>query len=227
MWAELLPALAERGCRAVAMDLPGFGDAEDPGAEPGSAVLETMSALHIARTALVGSSYGGAVALRVALAEPTRIGAMALVSAPAPGMEPSGELQAAWEAEDTALARGDIDGAVAGVLETWLLPDAPPALRDRIREMQRRAFEQQAGSDDDAQVDDALDSDPSLLSTLDIPALIAVGERDKPDFRAGAEAMARDLPRARLSVIPRAGHLAPLEQPRAFRELLLDWLRAA
>jgi pimeloyl-ACP methyl ester carboxylesterase len=33
------------------------------------------------------------------------------------------------------------------------------------------------------------------------------------------------LPRARLEVIQGAGHLAPLETPETFRELLLEFLR--
>ena len=53
----------------------------------------------------------------------------------------------------------------------------------------------------------------------------AAGERDKLDFRRGAELMARALPAARHAVIKGAGHLAPLETPEAFRELVLAFLR--
>jgi pimeloyl-ACP methyl ester carboxylesterase len=45
------------------------------------------------------------------------------------------------------------------------------------------------------------------------------------DNRRGAEAMARTLPSARHTVIEGAGHLAPLETPKAFRELVLAFLR--
>jgi len=45
-----------------------------------------------------------------------------------------------------------------------------------------------------------------------------------PDFREGAERLARILPRARHAVIPDAGHLAPLETPEGFRDLLLGFL---
>jgi pimeloyl-ACP methyl ester carboxylesterase len=57
-----------------------------------------------------------------------------------------------------------------------------------------------------------------------MPALCAAGEHDKPDFIEGAERMAKSLPHARHATIARAGHLAPLEQPRAFRDLLLEFL---
>ncbi len=225
MWADLLPSIAAAGYRAIALDLPGYGDAADPGCTPHSAVLDTMDALNVERAALIGNSFGGAVALRVAVVAPNRVAALALVSAPAPGVEPSAELEVAWEAEESALERGDLEGAVAAVVDAWTLPDAPPILRDRIAEMQRRAFELQARAGDVTPADDPLESDSSALSTLNIPALVAVGEFDMRDFQVGAEVLAQELRRARLVVIPRAGHLAPLEQPEVFLQLVLNYLR--
>jgi len=55
---------------------------------------------------------------------------------------------------------------------------------------------------------------------------VAAGEHDMSDFRDGAEVLARTLPHARHAVIEGAGHLAPLETPEAFRELLLEFLSA-
>jgi pimeloyl-ACP methyl ester carboxylesterase len=66
--------------------------------------------------------------------------------------------------------------------------------------------------------------EPEALSRVDAPALIAVGEHDKPDFHLAAELLAGTFPNGRLRVMPGAGHFAPLEQPQAFRELLLSFL---
>ena len=225
MWADLLPSIAAAGYRAIAVDLPGFGDAADPAYPPHTAVLDTMDTLDVERAALIGNSFGGAVAFRVAVAAPDRVAALALVSAPAPGVEPSAELEAVWEAEESALERGDLEGAVAAVVDAWTLPDAPPVLRDRIAEMQRRAFELQARAGDVTPADDPLEPDSSAVSTLNIPALVAVGEFDMRDFQVGAEVLAQELRQARLVVIPGAGHLAPLEQPEVFLQLVLDYLR--
>jgi pimeloyl-ACP methyl ester carboxylesterase len=225
MWAELLPAVAAAGYRAIAMDLPGYGDAPAVGYGPHSAVLDTMDALDVDRAVLVGNSFGGAVALRVAVVAPERVAALALISTPAPGLEPSAELQAAWQAEESALKRGDIEDAIGAVLDAWTLPDAPPVLRDRIAAMQRRAFELEALAGEVPPAEDPLEPDSSALSTLSTRALVTVGEFDMPDFHVGAEVLAKELRQARLVVIPKAGHLAPLEQPDAFRELILDYLR--
>ena len=225
MWADLLPAIAEAGHRAIAVDLPGHGEAPaDPGYAPHAAVLDAMDALDVERAVLIGNSFGGAVALRVAAVAPDRVAAMVLVSAPAPSVEPTAELEAAWEAEESALERGDIEGAVAAVVDTWTLPDAPPGLRDRVAEAQRRAVELQSDAGDAEPADDPLEPDSSAVSTLTMPVLVAVGEHDMRDFHLGAEALAKELCQAELVVIPHAGHLAPLEQPDAFRGLTLDFL---
>ena len=229
MWTDHLEPLAQAGYRALAMDLSGFGEAAVAVGEqaPWIDVLATMDATEIHEAVLVGNSFGGAVALRTALLAPERVTALALVSAPAPGVDASPELKDAWAAEENALERGDIDGAVAAVLEARTLPGAPPELRERIATMQRRAYELQADAEDVTEAEDPVESDPDGLRRLTMPALVAVGDQDKEEFRRGAEVLADALANARLEVIEGAGHLAPLETPEAFRSLLLQFLDQA
>jgi pimeloyl-ACP methyl ester carboxylesterase len=47
------------------------------------------------------------------------------------------------------------------------------------------------------------------------------------DFRDGAQQLAEQFERAEVVTLPGAGHLAPLEQPDAFRDLLLEYLKAS
>jgi pimeloyl-ACP methyl ester carboxylesterase len=227
MWDEHLQPLADAGFRAVALDLPGFGQAPLPQAEdaPWADVLRTLDELGIERAAFVGNSFGGAVALRAALIAPDRVWALVLCSAPPPGLVPSPELAAAWEAENAALDRGDIEGAVRAVVDAWTLPDASDGLRERVAAMQRRAFHLQAKDSTAVEAADPVEQHAGGLAQLDVPALVAVGERDKRDFLEGAEMLARTLPRGRHTVIEHAGHLAPLETPQAFRELVVGFLR--
>jgi 3-oxoadipate enol-lactonase len=226
MWREHLDPLAAAGYRTVAVDLPGFGEARPAEGEqaPWMDVLETLEALAIDRAVIVGNSFGGAVALRVAAVAPGRVAALALISAPAPGIEPSPELEAIWEAEEAALARGGIEAAVEVVVNAWVLPDAPATLRERVADMQRRALELQADAPPATEAVDPLEQDPGVLGTLEIPTLVVVGDRDLGDFEDGAEMLARTLPRARHVVIEGAGHLAPMETPDEFRRVLLGFL---
>jgi 3-oxoadipate enol-lactonase len=223
MWSEHLEPLATAGYRVIAPDLPGFGEASiEPGPQaPWNDVLQTMRELELDRAALVGSSFGGAVALRAAVLAPAAVSSLALISAPAPELEPSDELEAAWEAEESALERGDIDGALDAVLAAWV----PERLRERVAPMQRRAFELHAHAPEVSEAPDPAETFDALRGIV-VPTLVAVGELDMPDFVEGAEAMASAIPGARHEVIAGAGHLAPLETPEAFRSLLLGFLGA-
>jgi pimeloyl-ACP methyl ester carboxylesterase len=230
MWREHLEPLAAAGYRAIAPDLPGFGEAGvPPGPQaPWNDVLETMEGLGVDRAALVGNSFGGAVALRVAVVAPVAVSSLALISTPPPDLEPSPELLAAWEAEEAALERDDVDAAVEAVVDAWTLPDASAEFRGRVAEMERRALALQAEAAGVTEAPDPLEENPALLTTIDVPALVAAGERERfSDFRQGAERLAGSLPQARLAMIEGAGHLAPLEAPATFRRLLLEFLASA
>jgi len=228
MWAEHLPWLAQSGFRALAVDLPGFGEAPLEGAvAPWTEVLMTMDELEIERAALVGVSFGGAVAQRVAVLAPERVVALGLISSPAREVEPSEALLAVWEAEEEALGRGDIEGAVQAVVEGWTQPDAPPALRERVAEMQRRTFLAQEQGEQPPEAQDPLELQGFGLGRIACPVLIAAGERDMGDFHEAAEALAAELPQAGHAVILGAGHLAPLETPEAFRALVSALLASA
>jgi pimeloyl-ACP methyl ester carboxylesterase len=229
MWTEHLEPLAAAGRRAVAVDLPGFGDAAlQPGLQaPWLDVLETMDALAVDRAALVGCSFGGAVALVTAVTARERVSALVLASAPAPDIKPSNRLRAAWDAEETALERDDVDGAVEAVLHAWLAPDAPAQLRERVGAMQHRVFELQADPPEMSDAVDPLDEDPGLIESLELPALCLAGRDDMPDFVTSARRLSEALPRGRYQQIDNARHLIPLEAPEAFRAALIDFLAAS
>ena len=91
--------------------------------------------------------------------------------------------------------------------------------------MQRRAYEQQAKAPETTEAPDPVEDDPTVLAGLAVPALVAAGEFDLSYFRDSAVELGRLLPSGRSTVIPGAGHLAPLETPELFRHLVLDFLR--
>ncbi len=216
MWRDELVRLAGTGHRAVAIDLPGFGDSPPPTEvdAPWIDVLETLDELGIERFALVGNSYGGAVAMRIAALAPERVACLMLVSPPPLDLEPSPLLRAVWDAEEEALDRGDVEAATRAVVDGWTLGDSPPALRNRIAEMQRRAFELQLAAPEAPEGDDPLEDGAGPLADR-VPTLLVTGGRDIPDFRDGAQRLAAQLGLEGAVAIEAAGHLAPLEQPEA------------
>lgn len=223
MWDEHLEPLAAAGHRVVAVDLPGFGEAV-PGPGPVAHwedVVETMDGLGIERAAVLGNSFGAAVALRVAALHPQRVSSLLLFSASsAPEPDPSPELLAAWEAEEKALEAGDLDRAVEATVASWVRPGAPAEVGERIAAMQRENYERHAS----AQVEfaaDPLEEDAGPLAAIECPVLVAAGEGDMIDFRDAVPELAARLRRATPILIAGCGHLAPLEAPEEFRQLVL------
>ena len=60
-----------------------------------------------------------------------------------------------------------------------------------------------------------------------MPTLVAVGEHDGGAFQKAAKYLTEKLPIVRSEVIPEAGHLAPLENPKIVNDVLVDFLNGA
>jgi pimeloyl-ACP methyl ester carboxylesterase len=67
------------------------------------------------------------------------------------------------------------------------------------------------------------DSTP-LLSTVDVPTLIVVGDEDVVTPVKEARAMQNAIAGSHLQVIAHAGHLANMERPAAFNHVLTEFL---
>ncbi|WP_426404104.1 alpha/beta fold hydrolase [Streptomyces sp. R-07] len=224
MWDGQFPALAAAGHRVVRCDLRGFGgspiDAPHTHAED---VRELLDHLGAERAAVVGSSFGGRVALELAAAHPGRVSALALLGSAVPGMEPSDELRA-WDAREEALLdAGEIDAAVELNVGTWLGPEAGEAARALVRDAQRRAFDLQLAAPEEHHPV-APEVTREDLARIQAPALVAVGAHDLPDFRAFADELGRLLPAARRVDLDWAGHLPALERPEETARLLVAFL---
>lgn len=64
----------------------------------------------------------------------------------------------------------------------------------------------------------------AILPTIDVPALIVMGDEDAITGRGPVEMLARGIRGARMVTIDAAGHLPNLEQPDAFNEALSSFL---
>ncbi len=87
VWKTSAPLLAERGFRVIAIDLLGFGYSEKPAwfdytiQSQARMISRFMNRLGIGRAVVVGSSYGGAVALNLTLDYPESVEKLVLVDA--------------------------------------------------------------------------------------------------------------------------------------------------
>src|SRR3954468_7875090 len=132
-----------RSYRLLRLDFRGYGRSPiEPGAYSSARdVLEVMDRHEFERSAVVGVSLGGRVALEVALAQPERVAALVLVGSGLPGHEWSDEMKAAWGEEEAAFEAGDLDKAVEISLRTWVdgprrePGDVDSEVRARVGEM--------------------------------------------------------------------------------------------
>ena len=86
-WRLTLPALADAGYRAIALDLKGFGladksfDQDYSHAAQADFAVEAMTALGVERATLVGHSMGGSVIAHLALKYPERVDGLVFAAA--------------------------------------------------------------------------------------------------------------------------------------------------
>jgi 3-oxoadipate enol-lactonase len=211
LWRRQVEALRDAH-EVVTPDLPGWGTEPMPD-RPFSFVERVAEDLP---AALVGNSFGGAVALRTALAHPDLVPRLALVASGLPAWDWTEEMRDYFAREEAAVLVDDLDAATEVNLEFWVAPEH----RDEVRPQQRRALELQTAHDEPETVWPEL----APLATLEMPVLVVVGEEDKADFRAIALHLAKEIPGAELVTVPGAGHLVGLDRPDVLNELLLDFL---
>lgn len=224
MWRDHLPLLAAAGYRAIALDLPGYGEAALPDgyeSTPAQDVLSTLDQLGVGGFSLVGNSLGALVALQIAAAAPDRVEGLVLIGYRAHDQPATEGLERAWRGERTALAAGDLEGAVLTGVETWLAPEASPEIRAHAARMLRGNLLRWSA---DGQPPRAADPDPAGLRPLASRTLVAVGEHDLPDFRTGAHTLADAIGTDGVVLAPGSAHLVPLEQPKWLCGLLQGFL---
>ncbi|MBB4888321.1 alpha/beta fold hydrolase [Streptomyces netropsis] len=218
IWDTVMPRLTERH-RVIRYDVRGFG--RSPAATAKYSLVEDLVAVldhfGLRRVALVGSSMGGVPAVNLALDDPGRIAALALLCPGVtgyPGMLTTAEFMAELEARAEA---GDMDGILALAMRTWAAAgvgdDAEAAAR--IRASIPAWFSNQPYQMQDP---------PTFgrLGEMAVPCALALGEQDQPEVVRCNEDMAASIPGCRLVRLPGSDHLPTLREPDAVADLVLE-----
>lgn len=234
-WKPMLP-LFKDGYRVLAPDLPGHGlSAKDEKSYlpelQATRLLEWLSAIGVDRFFLVGHSMGGEIAARMALTAPDRV--RGLVLAGAIGLSQVAE-QLPWYARlilspmgQHIVTRFFTEKNLSRTHRLFMTgpgrPDYPECTRDIVLTNTNTPCDLKALAltTRDGLFRDFLDRRAPEIRT---PTLCIWGEADKLVPPSAGEAYARLIPGARLTRIPRTGHMIPWEEPGLMAEEVLGFV---
>lgn len=234
-WRSLVERLGKR-FHVSAPDLYGHGQAPT---WPGTAAIrmtheaERAASLSAGgRFHVVGHSFGGAVALRLAMEQQERVRSLLLVEPAAFHLLRDGEdadqrlyREITRLAADVSAAvlNGSLHAGAARFVDYWNGPRAWERLeygaRDAIAaRLPSVALNFRAALTERLPI--------SAYATLDMPVRLLRGEHSPAPTRRICELLARALGRGECTVIPGAGHMSPLSHPDAVNETIVRHLES-
>ena len=200
MWRHLLPGLASAGRRALAPDLPGFGDA--PPDPPGTferhveAVERFRRQVGLDRVVLVVHDTGGLIGLRWACDHPHAVTGLVITNT---GFFPDIEwIEIAKTMRTPIQGEALVDSLSRGMLELY------------------RSFDL-----------DELKPYQSRLAELEVPTLILWGQRDEFLPLDYASRFAREVPGSKLVLLEGVRHFLFEDEPERCAQEIIDFLQQA
>jgi proline iminopeptidase len=237
--------------RMIYLDQRGSGRSERPwtGVYTIAAMVEDIEALRqqlgVPKLALMGHSFGGALALEYAAAYPQHVEKMVLVSA-------ASSIPDACAARVAFLGQrypAELKQARAAAAERKENPDdcffafnsVPDDIRERVNDetmfpdmklvVEQRAVDAKSGLRNTGELGGALWNNGFLsyrferFERLTMPVLVLAGSEDHAIGPPAQRALAKRLPKATLVEYAGAGHFPYLDAPRRFTRDVVDFLR--
>jgi pimeloyl-ACP methyl ester carboxylesterase len=233
-WRALMDVLAPR-FHVLAPDSYGSGKSPDwlsdrvISLRDEVALIDPVLARAGSPLALVGHSYGAAIALIAALSDPARVRVMALyeptlfalLDAEAPPPNETAGIRKTVAEASMALDAGNQDAAAKSFIDYWMgtgswerMPEQRRApIAASVRNVRRWAH--------------ALLTEPTPLvafSSLQIPVLYMVGKRSTPAAHGVARLLTKTLPRVEIVEFEGLGHMGPITDPDRVNDAIARFL---
>jgi len=228
-WRLPMPFLTARH-RVIAPDLAGFGYSEIPdGWEFGTRtwlrqVVDLLDALGIERTAVVGNSFGGSMALALAIHHPERVERMVLMGSVGVPFEITGGLDAVWGYEPSLETMGHLirdvfayDSSLASEDLVRLRYEA--SLRPGAQESFSRMFPAPRQRWVDAMAHDEAD-----IRAVPHRTLLVHGRDDLVIPLSTTLTLLDWIEDSQAHIFGRCGHWTQIEHTEAFSRLVVDFL---
>jgi pimeloyl-ACP methyl ester carboxylesterase len=187
-------------------------------------ILETAGQFH-----LIGHSYGGLVALKLALNNPSRVASLTLyepacfflLTAHDPESPGSREIQGIRDETIRLVGEGNYEAAAQYFVEYWAGPGAWSNTRDTVRQvivnsMGNVNFGWPPTFDQSFPV--------AQISTLVMPVLLLTGSRSTIAARSVHRILRGLLPEAKVVEFPGLGHMGPVTHPEQVNEMIRAFL---
>ncbi|WP_234453604.1 MULTISPECIES: alpha/beta fold hydrolase [unclassified Streptomyces] len=226
--------------RVIVPDLPGYGrstkgvDGSDPFGHLADGIRGLLDELGLEKAHLVGNSYGGACALRLALDTPDRVDRMVLMgpggigttrSLPTPGLNSllnyyTGDGPSRRKLEKfirnylvfnaADVPQAAIDERYRASIDPEVIASPPlrrPTGPNALRTVWKMDFTRDA-----------------RLSRLPVPTLVLWGAQDKVNRPSGGPMLAERMPNCDLYMAANTGHWVQFERAELFNRLCADFL---
>lgn len=239
-FARNLDALVNAGYRAIVPDLPGYGrstkgiDRTDPFGDLALAVRGLLDALDLDAAHLIGNSYGGAAALRLALDRPDRVNRLVLMGPGGVGTTRALPTEGLNKLLSYYGGDGPSRDKVADFIRNYLVApgiEVPEEIID---------LRYESSIDPEVIADPPLrrPSGPDALKTMikmdftrdkrlkrcEVPTLVLWGLADKVNRPSGGTTLAKTMRNCDAYLASGVGHWFQYEKPDLFAALILDFL---
>lgn len=234
-WRLLLPVLAQTR-RVIAPDMRGFGFTERP-ANPAEATaynmaawvqqaVDVLDALNIAQADLVGNSFGGALALALAIKHPQRVRRLVLMGSVGVPFAITPGLDAVWGYTPSIEHMRELLDIFA--FSRALVTDELAQLRYQasIQPGFQEAFAAMFPAPRQRWVD-AMTSPEASIRALPHETLVVHGRDDRVIPLSNSVTLAQWITRAQLHVFGQCGHWTQIEHAARFARLVENFLAEA
>lgn len=216
-WRKLAESL--KGYRVVAPELLGYGEPWPKGrAFQFSEDVDHLAAKLEGPAHVVGHSYGGFLALHLALAYPQLVRSLAVYEPVAFGVLAADD-PLAIDVRNVSATIDDQETWLSRFVDWWngagawsqLAPHTQQAFRDVGEKLMREV--------------ESLSLDTTTaagFATITQPTLVMFGEATKPAERRVCETLAAALPNARLQSFPGLGHMGPIVAPTPINQAITE-----
>ncbi|HLN53322.1 MAG TPA: alpha/beta hydrolase [Lentimicrobium sp.] len=221
IWNEQFPLLAKT-YRVVRYDRRGYGKSSDPQTKysPIADLNQLFTQLKIDKAVIFGMSSGGRLAIDFTLTYPDKVEGLVLVGAVVSGFGYTSHMNNRGGHFDARKITDPIK------VNEYFVKDDPYEIysENTVAKQKVMKLAPNFARENTVPTQPAGKVAIRSLSEIKVPALILVGEYDIPDVHAHAGAINAGIANSKREIIPRSGHLIPIEQPALFNETIMKFL---